>query len=665
MFRFRSRGAFVIALAAMVSLACPLWGAQNPSDDKKLQPPPSESFRVKLKSGEFLIGRVFDLGREKLEVFQTLGATTVAKRDVESMTRLVPASGAVTESPRILVLKNHQQLDGDISFDGVQWTVRRPAGVVRYSEDEVLRVIEPSGKCTDGAFTARRGFEAEVKKAIAQVRGDDVEARSAGMDLLERGAYFALRDIEMAREDGDPGGRLLRILLQQKRRMALPSDIELVLPGFVKALEEGDEVERTHVLREGFLERGVEIFPLLAVVLLDPEQPASVRALAVDVLQRMSRTKELVDAYQQAEGRAQLAVAIALGDGGIYVGIPTLIEALDLDEPEVRDLAASKLTEYTGEDFGYVPGADDNVRRTAQARWLGWWRRSKDDIEQNLAYKLRPDIANQSPQRVKAVQLWSDGSLYWEKRELITAKELFRKSSEYDPTYIPPIVALGILSYKEDGDYATAIELFERSIRRGDEERDASVLRLSYYHLGRIHQLGFDFDLASKAFRRAIDLDPYYADAWYHAGSCLYEAALRLKDASAEERRGHFEGAAETFATGLAKLREYREGLVVLTSNALPIGTELPFSRREHNRGLLQLRERLRATEAQFSYRIGVIRLALGESAAALAAAREAVASPKPEARFHHLLAQVLESMGELEDASAERTKAAALERDS
>ena len=54
-------------------------------------------------------------------------------------------------------------------------------------------------------------------------------------------------------------------------------------------------------------------------------------------------------------GLVGLAAAFALGDAGIYAGVPILIEALRLSDVEIRTVAFQKLTEYTGQHFGYRP----------------------------------------------------------------------------------------------------------------------------------------------------------------------------------------------------------------------------------------------------------------------------------------------------------------------
>jgi hypothetical protein len=52
--------------------------------------------------------------------------------------------------------------------------------------------------------------------------------------------------------------------------------------------------------------------------------------------------------------------------------IPVLIKSLESDDPAIRFYANDALLKLTGQDFGFLYYADDEVRRPAVKRWQAW-----------------------------------------------------------------------------------------------------------------------------------------------------------------------------------------------------------------------------------------------------------------------------------------------------
>ncbi|MFQ5653702.1 MAG: tetratricopeptide repeat protein [Planctomycetota bacterium] len=614
-----------------------------------------ERVRLLLKRGETIEGRVYDTHTEQLQLGRSFGFGTILKRDVERWSLLAGPDGAAST---LLVLKSGHEVRGRVEFSQElgEWVVHLEAGSARYPDRDVLRIVRPSGICSDGAFTPRSGFQGRVAGAIEKVRAGGDAEREDALEFLSACGYFALPALEKAIAEGDPRGRLKPLLLRERFRIVLPDRIEESFPGFFQTLTGADTGERVPLLREALIERGPEIYPLLGLVLLDPAQPAEVRGFAVDVLQRMHRTHELVEAYRASTGQAQLALAVALGDMGVYIGVPTLIEALSLQEAEVRKLSAARLEEYTGESFGYDPQSDPESQKTAIARWRGWWREHQVQAETTLTYALHPERAN--PAAARAADFWRQGITAWNGGEIDSAEEFFRRAIEEDATSPAPFVSLGIISYREREDREAAIGYFRRALARDAGSGVEGLLRLAYYHLGAIYRDGLEYSLARQAFQRAIDLDPDYADAWYGLGMARYEQALRAHRAPVTERRQGFEKAAGTFERGLEALQSYRGALVFLDRGGLPIDSALPFSTRDHNRSLRDLKARIRAEEARFFHQIAVIRLALGDREKALEWVTKAAESKDPSADSLLLRASILRSLGKDEEAAKDLDRA-------
>jgi hypothetical protein len=57
-------------------------------------------------------------------------------------------------------------------------------------------------------------------------------------------------------------------------------------------------------------------------------------------------------------------------------GISTLIKNLESDDPAVRFYANDALRKLTGQDFGFLYYADEEVRQPAVQRWQAWYASS-------------------------------------------------------------------------------------------------------------------------------------------------------------------------------------------------------------------------------------------------------------------------------------------------
>ncbi|MCA8962713.1 MAG: tetratricopeptide repeat protein, partial [Planctomycetes bacterium] len=266
----------------------------------------------------------------------------------------------------------------------------------------------------------------------------------------------------------------------------------------------------------------------------------------------------------------------------------------------------------------------------------------------SLVRLLRPDAFD--AKRDRAAQLWREGTLAWEKRDLPRAEAFLQQAIDTDPTCAPPFVCLGIIAYQERGDYIAAEEYFERAIRRVSTEAQSEILRLAYYHLGRIREAALRFREAQGYYEKAIEIDPVYAEAWRELGGVVYRQAL-TQEGLPEERLERFRQAARIYETALERLAKRREELVFLTLDNLPGSSDLPFSSRAHNKGLRDQKRRFERFEGEFAYQIAVIRLATGERELAADWAKRAVESPQPLVDYHLLYAQILRELGREGDA--------------
>lgn len=618
-----------------------------------------ERTRLTLAGRQAVEGRAFDSGAEFLQVYLRQGNRRVPKKDV---VRWGFDEDKVKQPQALVLLTDGHEVEGKVEFNSKSeeggWVIRTELGEITYPIEEVVHVVQSNGFCHDGSFTPRTGFKKKLEESIVRV----VAGTSKDKDLafIRAAGFFAMPKLEEAvAKEGCPDS-LNKLLLTQRLLVALPDKVTVEQPKFIKTLQEGAPKDRVDALHSVFISRGDEVFPLLVVLLQDARQPSEVRGFAVEVLQRMRRYRDLISAYEQSRGTAQLAVAIALGDAGFYLGIPTLIEALSIKDQNVRTLAARKLEEYTGESFGYSKDADDSVRRTAIAQWQAWWRSHREDIEELASTKIGD--AGENLARVRAVALARQGNRAWGRNDTSEAYRTYRAAAEEDPTYLQPLIALGILSYVYEARFSEAEQWFVRALKRAPAEGEEGLARLAYYHLGRIAQDTLNYDKAKQAFQKALALDPNYADAWYDLGQVIYDEGVRVPGLTTEQRRSKIEQAAETWERGIVHLEKYRRSLAVLTRRDLPVGTDLPFSHRDHNKSLKEFRTHLRKVEGRFAYSVARARLALGEVEAALTSGRRAVESPQPRPEYHLLMATVFGALKRPEEAAEQRKAAEALE---
>ena len=565
--------------------------------------------RVRMLDGKIVEGRIYDLGNEYLELSSRLGTKLILKREVLGWSSVDLEDK--DEGGMLLVLKSGNEVGGDVSFDpGTrEWIAKFELGSARYKDSEILRTIQPDGSTSDDRFCVRKGFKERLDKAIEGIRLGDPLAKKDGSDFVRSAGFFAAEALQV-QLDSEFNAELRRLQLEESFRMALPAGISESHPGFLEALTSGNPADQVRLLREVLLENGADLYPLLGLLLLDDAQSAEVRSFSIDILQRTHSISELVKAWQVSEGQAQLALAIALGENGIYIGLSTLLGALELEEVAARTLAAQKLAEYTGETFGFDPQGSAESRQQAISRWSEWWNTHRTRIESITvaAMEGRTDTV----ERKRSSDLWKKGLVALAEDRIDTAERFFEEAILADPSAMGPYVSLGVLLYQKRSNFNKALESFSKALGRKPGTGDLVNERACYYHIGKIYSLAIDLEKARGALRKAVQLDPNYSVAWYELGQIQYDEAL-LSSGDRNDRKVLLEDSRETFGRGLSALKRYREGLIVVDRTNLPFDSQLPFSTRDHNKSLREMRQRILADMGRFRARIAAISWMIGD----------------------------------------------------
>ncbi len=619
-----------------------------------------ERVRLVLYNGDAIEGRVYDLGNQYLELHRSLGSTRLAKSEVESWTLVIDREAEGAPPGILIVLRGGHEIGGDVRFlpETLEWVVRLGAGEARYPEKEVIRTIPPSGVCSDGKFTPRVGFLDRIREAVESVRSESVLAQEEGKTFVEAAGFFGLRELERSLAESGMNETLARLELRERFRVVLPAGIEVSFPKLLDQLSDGQSDTRVPVLQEALVEQGSDLYPLLGLLLLDPRQPVEVRSFSIDVLGRMHRIRELLEAFRTSKGRAQLALAIALGDNGVYIGIPTLIEALSIDastgehgskgSKSARELALQRLHEYSGENFGFDPETSPEQQAAAIDRWRTWWNENRPAVEDSLRQNLVE--GTESPRRRRAADLWRRGMMARARGQNESAEQFFAQAREADPTSMAPLVSLGIIAYDYRQDLQGGIDFFRQALSRPSAEGEEPLRRLCYFHLGRIYQEARDYEMARKSLVKAVEIDPSFSGGWYELGRVQYQQALLISGEDPGRRREALVDARSTFEDGIRAIEGARERQTILDTNALPYDDDLPFSTREHNRSLREIREQLRVEIGRFHHQCAVISLALGEPQVAkghIAKAREFSIEPsEPLERLEATVDRLIERAG-------------------
>jgi len=598
-----------------------------------------ERIRLVLRNGRRLEGRAYDLRNQYIELNQSLGSTRLPKSEIQAW-GILPDEGTEGQAPNLLiVVDSGHEIAGRSTYeeDTLEWVIELPTGQARYPEERVQRTISQSGLTSDELFTPRRGFEERVASAIAEVRSGDSPRVARGREYLEQAGFFALKAVRKSIDEEGPNEVLRRLSLEERLRIVVPLGLDHTFPNLLRDATSGLPSLRVEALRTALIEIGAELYPLLGLLLLDRDQPAEVRSFAIDVLGRMHCLPELLRAYEDSEGQAQFAIAIALGDNGVYIGIPTLIEALQLPPAASRapgarrsaqEVAIQRLREFTGESFGFEPDGTPEERAAAVELWNAWWKENRASVEDSARSAVQEGEA--SPRRRRAADIWRQGTLAYDRQQFESAMQLFQRAHDEDPTSAAPLISLGILSYTYRQDPQTGIDYFRQALSRPEGEGESELRRACYFHLGRIYTLGRDFDMAQKSLMKAVEIDPGYALAWFELGKVQFQEALLIGGDDTERRRDSLEIARATFLDGITALNAYRERQEILDLNALPFDVELPFSAREHNRSLRDIRQQLLNEIGRFHHEIAKICLALGETSLAKRHLAEAKEAPRP-----------------------------------
>jgi tetratricopeptide (TPR) repeat protein len=124
------------------------------------------------------------------------------------------------------------------------------------------------------------------------------------------------------------------------------------------------------------------------------------------------------------------------------------------------------------------------------------------------------DVVNKVPNRARAFN--NLAVAYLVENNVEKATELFKQSIAIDNNYGEPLVNLGLM-YHRLGDRAQATHYYELALLNGEQHPEL------YYNLALFNKSGNEIALAEQAFKKALELRPFYPVVRYEFAQFLNE----------------------------------------------------------------------------------------------------------------------------------------------
>lgn len=599
---------------------------------------------VVLRDGRVIVGRVIEQGDHIFVEHAKHGGITVSRSDV---VRIDTEQGAQPERPLhdVVVLKDGRIVRGDVhlSQDGTEVVVGLgERGEVRHPRAAVAVIQWRDGRAeatgADGdphAAALRTTIDRRVKDLTD---GDDATKLEARRELLALGA-FSRTYLESLAADRPALREVLSDLDRiEALRRVLPTRSEEVVPRLTERLISKDPADREAALRAVIMELPNEVGPLLLYVVKTDDAPR-VRAYCVSQMSSLRCFEQLAEVLRLDDGPLRLAAAFALGDAGIYAGVPILIEALNLPDVQIRTVAIDKLQQYTGKVFGYRPQGTDAERSRSIALWNQYW-------DENGAQLVRDSIKANAPgttgatitpdEKEKAGRLWTEANRLLaavdagdptdatdearaerRRRGIDRVQDTLRQVLALDPTLATARMTRAVLLYTElDRARDAEAELNLIIARAGQDPGDADAAKkFAYYHLGMVALRERRWETARTRLSQALQYDEGFLEALEGQGDVQLAMAVAPRDevpGGVSARREALVGARAAYQDALkaierleADLRELRRDLASDSPETIEEGQVFQAV----GRSKTQLEQR----EAGVQFKLGRVAAALQE----------------------------------------------------
>ena len=609
--------------------------------------------QVFLNNGTVVHGRVSDPGRNYIELHTALANQKLRKREIA---RVEPGENKAAESVDgdVLVLRGGRRITGEVrtSPDGRHVIIRLPQGEAKYPKEEVMKIIPRGQDVGERPAEGPAELRSRITKLVKRLGHGGVTARSAEAELRGLGIFAVEPLTEQSKTaTGATADHIRSILAAYELRKTVGDILDGDIPQIYERLEDAAPARRIDALKAAIIADPEEAVALVLFKLEDPDEGEEVRSFCVEVLRRLNRYRELVNAYKRADGSLAMALAIALGENGIAIGIPILISVLAEEKEGLRIIAGDKLQAFTGENFIPPVGAPMADWKKAAERYLAWWQAHEEIIvgRTKMLVALDPE---KRPERARAVEYWRKGEGFWAEKQPLLAEKAYRKALEVDPTFSRAALCLGILLYRSQPRPDEAAALLKRVAHGRFPDVSQDIYAQASFHLGLLYRHMGVWDDAVSWLRRATQARDNYVDAYRELGATLYRRALRDEDVTPSGRRELLALAERTLRKGQEVLDAYDQELVVLPMDQAPVGDDqVPFRRRLYLQSMKTLRDRLKEVKTTFSVDLARVYLTVGDLDNAEKEARTAIKLDAKNPYLQLLLALIFDRQGKRAEA--------------
>ena len=584
---------------------------------------------VVLKDQTQLNGKLRDAGGVWVELITPSGGRKLLKREIERVEFDKTRRAATVVDRDFVVRKDQHKIYGavELLLGGEQVRVTLPSGSrVTLPRKDVLRIVRKGDTFgqEEGVYTVE--FAEKLEATFAQLATESEGERQSAERQLVAFGVLAIEEVNERLEKATTDSMresLSRVVRSYRLREAVAPIIEANARGLYEILEAssssvGAEMSeaKKNLLLFVFPKYTAEAVPLAGFLALDTRQEGSVRAWCIEFLRRLQENRELVGIYKRSVGQVQLAAAIALGKNQILIGVPTLFEALGMEDLTIRELAATSLREITGRQFRFRSGGAPAARREAIQLWEAWWEKNQERFVLAAEKLLRAD-GGDTEERVVARKFWKEASVLIAENRPQEALLLLRRSVETDPNFFSGQLSLAVLLYARLEQPREALVVLEGLVNRQVPGVSYVDQGWGFLHLGHARRLAGDLDGALQAYAGCTTRQPKNA----HALLAAAETELRIADhgegLTPDERRSRLQKIREDLRAGLGLLEETGSRLIPLSADDLPLAEALPFDRREHNRAVFDVRRSYRMDRAMAAFTLAKVESRMGKGAEA------------------------------------------------
>ena len=583
-----------------------------------------------LNDGSRHKGQLIELGGNSVDlVVDGGGSRKILKRDIREVVFDSTRRRTMVHETDAVVIKGGHRVPGKVELldNGQRVRVTLVKGGTAEFKRSDVRVLRRGEKEQVGTSVFTVELNEAIQEAMKGLQGS-VEARGEGEKFLSGVGIFAIQQVREASLKAPPGSPELQALRRIDRlyrlKESVATQIEESEGRVYEILSSGSLDEKRDLLSfifPRFVEKSV---PLAVCLATDSQDDPAVRAWSIDFLRRLQMNRELLDIYKKSRGQTQLASAVALGKNRILIGIPTLIEALEMESLKIRELAVENLREWTGKNFQFRADGAPHSRKEAVEEWWAWWQEENESIvavSKNVLYQKGADSAH----RRAAVDLWEEAGAEVEAKRYPQAEKLLREALDLDAFFFQPYLALAVLLYShlERPEEATQLLLELKTRRMTDVERlDRQWICL---HLGHSFRLSGEPERALETYLECRALAADNLQCLFGLADVAFTLAISAEGSPPELRKARLSLSLRSCREATQVMDKLNQNLAMLRAEAMVLTGDLPYARRDYNRSVFELRRAYRQKKLELSFQVAKILSIQGDKKAAMLTLRQLV----------------------------------------